>query len=81
MVPVNDGLANETFNSNAVWDAFEMGIFASDVFLFTLPNPTIDLVIPDTVPVHVGEASDAFKCNIDCVAVEMGLFASLVSST
>jgi hypothetical protein len=26
----------------------------------TLPRPTIELVIPDTVPVKVGEASGAF---------------------
>ena len=39
-----------------------IGLFASLV-LFTLPNPTIELVIPLTVPVNVGLAIGAFNAN------------------
>ena len=40
--------------------AVEIGLLASDV-LFTLPNPTMAAVMPETVPVKVGDALSAFK--------------------
>jgi len=78
--PVSVGLAKSAFKLRAVWVAVETGLFASLV-LSTLPNPTIVLVIPDTVPVKVGDAILAFKLSAVWVAVETGLFASLVLST
>jgi hypothetical protein len=46
------------FKFNAVCVAVDIGLFKSEV-LSTLPNPTILLVIPDTVPVNVGLANGA----------------------
>ena len=57
-----------------------IGLPAS-VVLSTLPNPTIDLVIPATVPVKVGDAIGAFASSAVWVAELTGLFASLVLST
>ena len=58
----------------------ETGLLASAV-LFTLPSPTIDLLIPLTVPVKVGLARFALRSSAVCCAVETGLFASLVLVT
>ena len=44
-----------TFKFNAVCVAVDIGLFASEV-LSTSPNPTIALLIPETVPVNVGFA-------------------------
>ena len=52
------------FKFNAVCVNVDIGLLASEV-LSTLPNPTIVLVIPDTVPVNVGEAKFAFNANLD----------------
>jgi hypothetical protein len=59
--------------------------------LSTEPNPTIDLVTPDTVPVNAGlaigayvveaVADDNFASNAVCVADEIGLLVSDVLST
>ena len=48
------------FRSSAAWVAVDIGLAAS-VVLSTDPNPTMDLVIPETVPVKVGDAVGAFK--------------------
>ena len=50
-VPVNSGLFNGAFVSNAVCVALLIGLFISEV-LFTLLNPIIHGSIPDTVPVN-----------------------------
>ena len=56
-VPVKVGEAILAFKSKAVCCSVDTGLSASEV-LFTLPKPTIDLSIPDTVPVKVGESDN-----------------------
>ena len=48
------------FKFNADCVAVDIGLLISEI-LSTLPNPTIDLLIPFTVPVNVGLAILAFK--------------------
>ena len=55
------------FKSNADCVAFETGLAASDV-LSTEPNPTINLVTPETVPVNAGETNDAFESKSEAFA-------------
>ena len=71
MLPEKACPAMLAFASNAVCVAVDIGLPKSDV-LSTLPNPTMDLVIPPTVPVKVGPARFAFRFNAVCVAVEDG---------
>ena len=75
-VPVNVGDANGAFKatsellafaSNAAWVAVETG-FNKSVVLSTFANPTIDLLIPETVPVNVGDAKGAFKATSELLA-------------
>ena len=59
--------ALSTFRSKAPCPAVETGLFTSEV-LSTFANPTIVLLIPETVPVNVGEAKFAFKSKAVVVA-------------
>ena len=79
-VPVKVGEAKVAFRSRAVCVALDTGLLASLV-LFTLPKPTMALVMPPTVPVKVGEANGALALRAVCVALDTGLLASLVLST
>ena len=51
--PVKVGDASGAAASSAVCVAELIGLLAS-VVLSTLPSPTLDLDVPETVPVHVG---------------------------
>ena len=67
-VPVNDGDSSGAFKFNAVCVAVDIGISMSAV-LSTLPNPTIALVIPETVDVNVFGPVSTRQSTINCINI------------